>query len=164
MFVLLSVDRRARRLPGRQAGAACLRRGRRSGRPLQFSFDEGLMLWEFLMSTRYTLARHTPGAGLKEHESQIDMRAMRAYRLNRVREQLIARDYGACVLFNPYNIRYATGARNLQVFSAHSPGRYLFLPADGPVILFDPWIVGDWPNPVETIDVNRSGFAGGSNS
>ncbi len=107
------------------------------------------------MSTRYALPRHTPGAGLKEHESQIDMRAMRAYRLNRVREQLITRDYGACVLFNPYNIRYATGARNLQVFSAHSPGRYLFLPVDGPVILFDPWIVGEWPNPVETIDEFR---------
>ena len=54
-------------------------------------------------------ARKTPGAGLKDTEAQIDMARLRSYRLARVREQLKRYDYGACVLFDPINIRYATG-------------------------------------------------------
>ena len=41
------------------------------------------------------------------------------------------------MLLDPVNIRYATGARNMQVFHARNPGRYLFVPAAGPVVLFE---------------------------
>jgi Xaa-Pro dipeptidase len=54
-----------------------------------------------------------------------------------VREQLRQRDLAACVLVDPVNIRYATGARNMQIFHARNPSRYLFLSAEGPVILFE---------------------------
>lgn len=43
----------------------------------------------------------------------------------------------ACILFDPVNIRYATGARNMQVFHQRNPSRYLFLPVEGPVVLFE---------------------------
>lgn len=43
----------------------------------------------------------------------------------------------ACVLLDPVNIRYATGARNMQVFMLRNPARYLFLPVQGPVVLFE---------------------------
>ena len=71
------------------------------------------------------------------YEDQIDFDRMRMYRLNRVREQLLKNDLGACILFDPINIRYATDTRNMAVFSFHLMTRYVFIPASGPVILFE---------------------------
>ncbi|HKI93621.1 MAG TPA: M24 family metallopeptidase, partial [Gaiellaceae bacterium] len=67
----------------------------------------------------------------------IDFVALRAYRLRRVREQMGAHAVDACVLVDPVNVRYATGARNMQVFHLRNPVRYLFLPLDGPVVLHE---------------------------
>jgi Xaa-Pro dipeptidase len=66
-----------------------------------------------------------------------NMTALRAYRLARVREQLISNDMAGIVLFDPVNIRYATGSSNMQVWTLHNPMRYAFIAAEGPVILFD---------------------------
>lgn len=87
--------------------------------------------------TPFHVAKKTPGAGLKDYEPQIDMAALRRYRLDRVRAELAARDYAGCVLYNPVNIRYATGTRNMSVFCAHYPTRYAYIATDGPVVLFD---------------------------
>lgn len=66
------------------------------------------------------------------------MTAVMLYRQNRVRNELAERGIDACILSDAVNIRYATGARNMQVFtSRNSPSRYCFLPADGPVIMFE---------------------------
>ena len=73
----------------------------------------------------------------KIYEDQINFDRMRMYRLNRVREQLLKNDIGACILFDPINIRYATDSRNMAVFSFHLMTRYVFIPATGPVILFE---------------------------
>jgi len=67
----------------------------------------------------------------------IDLVALRAHRLGRLRAEMAARDIAACVLFDPVNIRYATGARNMQVFHARNPARYLFVPVDGKVVLYE---------------------------
>ncbi len=67
----------------------------------------------------------------------MDMGAMRGYRLNRVRQQLKQQDLAAVVLHDPVNIRYATGATNMPVFRMHFVARYCFIPAEGPVVLFD---------------------------
>ncbi len=85
----------------------------------------------------FHVAKKTPGAGLKDFEPQIDMHRMRRYRLDRVRQELARRDIPACVLYDMANIRYATGTRNMAVFTGHYPTRYVFVAADGPVILFD---------------------------
>ncbi len=82
-------------------------------------------------------ARKTPAVTLIDSEAQVDMRQVRAYRLARVRAGLKARDYGACVLYDPINIRYATGTRNMTVWCLHNAVRYCFIPAEGPVTLFD---------------------------
>lgn len=58
-------------------------------------------------------------------------------RLQRVRNELKKRDYAAAVLFDPTHIRYATGSRNMQVYSARNPARYAFIPAEGPVVIFE---------------------------
>jgi hypothetical protein len=72
-----------------------------------------------------------------ETDEPIDLAAVRAYRLSRVRAQMEERSVDACILLDPVNIRYATGARNMQVFHARNPARYLFIPQSGPVILYE---------------------------
>lgn len=58
----------------------------------------------------------------------IDLRAVRGYRLHRVRQEMRNRDIAALILSDPVNIRYTTGARNMQVFCArNTPSRYLLL-------------------------------------
>jgi Xaa-Pro aminopeptidase len=79
----------------------------------------------------------TPGPGLSDAEAQVDMRQLRAYRLERVRAELKARDYAGCLLFDPINIRYATGSRNMVVWTLHNAARYCFIPTEGPIVLFD---------------------------
>ena len=61
----------------------------------------------------------------------IDLAEVRRYRLKRVRDQMAALDIGALILSDAVNIRYATGTRNMQVFtSRNAPARYLLLTAD----------------------------------
>jgi hypothetical protein len=61
-----------------------------------------------------------------------------------------------CVLVDPVNIRYATDTRNMQVFSARNPARYLFLPVDGPVVLFEFDRYEHLPGIISTIDEVRT--------
>lgn len=79
----------------------------------------------------------TPPWGDHPVPPEPDPAALRAGRLNRLREEILRRDLAACVLIDPVNIRYACGARNMQVFCSRNPARHLFVPAEGPVILFD---------------------------
>jgi Xaa-Pro dipeptidase len=58
----------------------------------------------------------------------IDLVAVRRYRLNRVRSQMAQLGVDAVILSDPINIRYATGARNMQVFCMrNAPSRYLLV-------------------------------------
>ena len=66
-----------------------------------------------------------------------DLDAVRLYRLGRVREALAARDLAGIVLYDPVNIRYATDSPNMQVWCAHNEARYLYVPTEGPVTLFE---------------------------
>jgi Xaa-Pro aminopeptidase len=68
---------------------------------------------------------------------EIDLVAVRRYRLERVRARMAEREIAACVLLDPVNIRYATGARNMQVYHARHPSRYVLITVDGPVLLFE---------------------------
>ena len=77
------------------------------------------------------------GTDLIDTEAQPDMKRMRAYRLGRVREQLRTHDLAGIVLFDPINIRYATGSRNMSVWTLHNAARYCFIATEGPVVLFE---------------------------
>jgi Xaa-Pro aminopeptidase len=64
-------------------------------------------------------------------DAEIDLTAVRAWRQGRVRREMAARGIDAVILMDPINIRYATGARNMQVFSMRNgPSRYLLMTAD----------------------------------
>jgi Xaa-Pro dipeptidase len=89
---------------------------------------------------------------------EIDLEAVRRYRLDRVRAEMAKRDIAACVLFDPVNIRYATGARNMQVYHLRNPSRYLLLTVDGPVLLFEFTGCMHLAEGLETIDEVRPGL------
>lgn len=69
--------------------------------------------------------------------SAAELSAVRLGRLARVRARMVAHDIGGLVLTDPVNVRYACDARNMQIFTARNPARYVFIAADGPVIMFD---------------------------
>ena len=62
---------------------------------------------------------------------------IRRYRLSQVRKQLRRLDYAGIVLFDPLNVRYATDSTNMQIWVMHNAVRYVFVPTEGPVIMFD---------------------------
>ena len=65
----------------------------------------------------------------------IDLKAVRQYRQGRVRSEMARRGIDAVILSDPINIRYATGTRNMQVFSQrNAPARYLLMTAQRSVL------------------------------
>src|SRR6516165_485950 len=62
---------------------------------------------------------------------------MRKGRLAKLRGWMAEAGYGAVVLFDPYNQRYATGSRNMFGYFLRNSTRYFFIPARGPVVLFE---------------------------
>ena len=65
----------------------------------------------------------------------IDLKAVRQYRQARVRSEMARRGIDAVILSDPINIRYATGTRNMQVFSQrNAPARYLLMTAQRSVL------------------------------
>lgn len=58
-------------------------------------------------------------------------------RLRRLCASIVDAGCDAGLFYDPTNIRYATGTSNMQVYSLHNPCRYAFVPADGPVVLFE---------------------------
>lgn len=66
-----------------------------------------------------------------------DVERLTRYRLARVRAEMRRRGIGACILSDPINIRYATGTRNMQIFTArNAPSRYLLL-TESEAILYE---------------------------
>ena len=66
-----------------------------------------------------------------------DETALRLGRLARLRGEMAKLDVAALVLTDPHNVRYATGARNMMPFVLRNPARYVFVPQEGPVVLFE---------------------------
>ncbi len=67
----------------------------------------------------------------------IDEAAIRQYRLNSVRSHAARHDLAAILLFDPINIRYANGSRNMQVWTMHNFCRYALILTSGPSIMFE---------------------------
>src|SRR5258708_39239308 len=89
----------------------------------------------------------------------IDERAIRAYRLQRLRDRLAEADVAGILLTDPTNLRYATGSRNMQVWTMHNVCRYVFVATQGPVVLFDLPSSMHLSRDLETIDERRPSLA-----
>ncbi|MDE0533481.1 MAG: Xaa-Pro peptidase family protein [Albidovulum sp.] len=66
-----------------------------------------------------------------------NLAAMRQFRLNRLVEHIIARDYGGLLVTDPLNIRYATDTTNMQLWNTHNPFRAVLVCADGYMVIWD---------------------------
>jgi len=66
-----------------------------------------------------------------------EAQAVRDYRLSRIRTCLTQAECPAIVLFDPVNIRYATGTRNMQVWTMHNICRYTVVFTSGEVVHFE---------------------------
>jgi Xaa-Pro dipeptidase len=87
--------------------------------------------------------------------SDIDLPSVRAYRLGRVRAEMRKRDIAALIISDPVNIRYATGARNMQIFCArNTPSRYLIV-TENRTILYEFTGCEHLAKGLETIDEVR---------
>jgi len=87
----------------------------------------------------------------------LDTPRLRLGRLARLREHMARWDVDACVLLDPINVRYATGARNMTPFMHRNPARYAFVPQAGPVVMFEFTGAEHLARGIETIDeVRRS--------
>ena len=62
----------------------------------------------------------------------IDEPAIRAFRAKRIRQELRRQDHEAVLVVDPVNLRYATGTRNMQVWTMHNIVRYALVFAHGP--------------------------------
>lgn len=62
---------------------------------------------------------------------------MRRFRLDRLVNGLKERDYGALLITDPLNIRYATDSTNMQLWNTHNPFRACAVFADGHMVLWD---------------------------
>lgn len=85
----------------------------------------------------------------------IDQRRLRRYRLERIRRELRARDLAGAVFVDAINVRYATGSRNMQIWTLRNPARYVFVPSEGPVVMFEFSGCDHLIRHIETIDEIR---------
>ena len=70
-----------------------------------------------------------------QFENQIDEVA--AGRQRRLRETMQHFNSPVMLILDSINIKYATGASNMAIFSTRTPARYLLIFAEGPAILYE---------------------------
>ncbi len=66
-----------------------------------------------------------------------DLQVMRKFRLERLVGEVNTRGYGAVLMFDPLNIRYATDSTNMQLWNSHNPFRACMVCADGYMVMWD---------------------------
>ena len=83
--------------------------------------------------------RRGPESPMTEHDplSPAGRRALLIQRQARLRDAMRDASVPALLVLDSVNIQYATGARNMTIFSTRTPARYLLLIAEGPAILYE---------------------------
>ena len=98
-------------------------------------------------------------SGISPYDStkpDYDAVKLRAERLTKVREMMAQNDLDAILLLEPYNQRYATGSRNMFGYFLRNSTRYIYVPRNGPIVLFEypgSAHISTW---LETIDESRT--------
>ncbi len=100
-----------------------------------------------------------PATALFENTEPIDEAGIRGQRLTRLRRGMVAAELPALVVVDPVNLRFATGSRNMQVWTMHNVCRYAFVAAEGPLVLFDLPSARHLTRGLETIDEVRPSLA-----
>lgn len=69
--------------------------------------------------------------------NEIDMKQLRAGRLERLQSTMRHHQIPICLFYNPANIRYATGTEVMGVWTASTFARYAVVPAEGAPVMFE---------------------------
>lgn len=77
------------------------------------------------------------GSSVERGNKEATLSGVRAYRLARVRAQLIEQGVPAVLLYDPVNIRYATDTSNMQIWAGRNPSRYIMVFADGRIVAWE---------------------------
>jgi Xaa-Pro aminopeptidase len=96
---------------------------------------------------------------LKSPIPHATLKKARAYRKQRLVDQLRKHDCGAILLYDPCNIRHALDVSNMQVWMLHNPSHYALVCADGHAVDFEYKGAEHLANGVETIDEVRTAVA-----
>lgn len=80
------------------------------------------------------------GTQVVDFEERVNVRRLRLERIGRIQAELARAELGGLILFDPINVRYATGTRNFETFFLHLKGRHALIPREGKPILFMPSI------------------------
>jgi Xaa-Pro aminopeptidase len=96
---------------------------------------------------------------LKSPIPHATLKKARAYRKQRLVEQLRKHDCGAILLYDPCNIRHALDVSNMQVWMLHNPSHYAVICADGHAVDFEYKGAEHLAKGVETIDEIRTAIA-----
>lgn len=83
------------------------------------------------------------------------LKAARAYRKQRLVDQVIKHDCAAILLYDPVNIRYALDVSNMQLWMTHNASHYALVFADGHAIDFEYGGSEHLARGIETIDEVR---------
>jgi Xaa-Pro dipeptidase len=67
---------------------------------------------------------------------RVDIQALKHYRLERIRAELVRSDIPMCLLSNPLSLRYATDTRRFSMFQSRVPVMYTAIVVDGPVVVY----------------------------
>lgn len=82
-----------------------------------------------------TLNREALAQAVSAPVPQDTIARARAYRLDRMRQEILTHDCAALLMYNPINIRYAFDYSNMQIWSTREATRYGLLFGDGPAIM-----------------------------
>ncbi|MGH7320367.1 MAG: M24 family metallopeptidase [Candidatus Rokuibacteriota bacterium] len=81
--------------------------------------------------------RDLVGQEIVDYEQRVDIARLKRERLARLRAEIQRADLGAVLLYDPLNIRYATGTRDSSAgYGLRFYYRYALVPREGRVILF----------------------------
>ena len=67
---------------------------------------------------------------------EINFERLYGYRMGQLKAHMGKADVGLLVLINPSSLRYAANYASYQLFQAHIPAAYMFLPLDGPGVMY----------------------------
>lgn len=80
--------------------------------------------------------RDLVGSHIVDFDERVDMKRLRRERIMKLQAEIAKADLGGVLLFDPVNVRYATGTRMLETFAYRHKGRHALVPREGKPVLF----------------------------
>lgn len=96
-----------------------------------------------IKGTKELHRRDLVGQHVVDYDERVDVDRLRRERIGQIQAELAKKEMGGVLLYDPVNVRYATGTRMAQVVMMRWLGRYCVVPREGDVTLFGSLDGGD---------------------